>query len=63
MASSLLEGRALTWWRTECAYDPTLLTYLDFDDFVLRLEDAFIDVDLVHKLRSKLNSIRQITTV
>ena len=58
MATSLLEGKALTWWRTECAASLNLLSTLEFDDLAVNIEQAFLDVDHVHRLRSKLNTLR-----
>ena len=57
-ASSLLEGKALTWWRMDCAASLNLPTSLELDDFAISIEAAFVDLAWVHHLRIKLSQIK-----
>ena len=58
VGASLLEGKALTWWRTECAKDSTALTSWSLVDLVSGLEQAFSDVDREKKLRDRLQQLK-----
>ncbi len=62
-AVTLLRGRALTWWRTWCDRLPNLASHLTFTTFCTELEKAFRDVDHVDRLRRRLASLRQTTSV
>ena len=62
-AVTLLRGRALTWWRTWCDRLSNLASHLTFNTFCTKLEKAFRDVDHVDRLRRRLASLRQTTSV
>ena len=56
---SLLEGKALTWWRSFSQTASGDLTTLDFVDLETNLKEQFEDVDRELKLRRKLKSLVQ----
>ena len=62
-AATLLRGRALTWWRTWVDRLPMLAANLTFTTFSAELEKSFRDVDHVDRLRRRLASLRQVTSV
>ena len=62
-AATLLKGKALTWWRTWCDRLPNLPTNLTYSTFATELEKAFRDVDHVDRLRRRLASLKQTTSV
>jgi hypothetical protein len=62
-ASNLLRGRALTWWRTWCDRIQNLPATLSFQQFKAELEKAFRDVDHVDRLRRRLSTLKQTTSV
>lgn len=62
-AVTLLRGRALTWWRTWCDRIPNLHNTLQFLAFKNEIEKAFRDVDHVDRLRRRLATLKQTTSV
>lgn len=62
-AATLLRGRALTWWRTWCDRISNLPSTLTFAAFRVELEKAFRDVDHVDRLRRRLATLKQTTSV
>ncbi len=69
LASSLLTGKALTWWRAQCEtakkglYPVELLSTMNVSEFWKELQVAFRDVDHENRLRSKLSTLRQTGSV
>lgn len=64
LAVSRLEKDALVWWRQLSARgDDFQLGTLEWVDFKVELNGAFADVDRELKLRRRLSTLRQTTSV
>lgn len=53
----------MTWWRTWCDRISNLPSTLTFAAFRVELEKAFRDVDHVDRLRRRLATLKQTTSV
>ena len=55
--ANLMQGKALTWWKHKVIHQGTF--YLTFDEMLEDIYKHFVDVDLVNKLRDRLDNITQ----
>ncbi len=56
-ASNLMQGKALTWWKHKVLHQGVV-----YDDFATMTNDIynhFVDIDLVNKLRDRLDNLNQ----
>ena len=51
----MMQGKALTWWKHKVLHQG--VTYSDFTEMLDDIYNHFVDVDLVNKLRDRLDSL------
>ena len=56
-AANLFTGKALTWWKHRIIHQNIQYTY--FDDLMDDIHKHFVDVDLINKLRDRLDALQQ----
>ncbi len=52
-----MQGKALTWWKHKVLHQG--VHYVDFSDMTDDIHGQFVDVDLINKLRDKLDNLTQ----
>ena len=56
-AATMLEDKALTWWRSALARKTLVLGNVGWDEFKMKLEAQFRDHDQEYQLRRKLQTL------
>lgn len=60
---SHLKGDALTWWRAQCQDSTSIFEQLTLDVLLNELKTQFSDIDEEMKLRDKILTLKQVTSV